>query len=140
MSFIGRARDFLLTASMALIVSVPTLAQAQGDRRAPPPPVDQGQLTAYAKAFVAIAQARAESQAELAKPANKTSEAQQELRENLRSAVTRIIRAHGLSEARYSQITFAVSSDTALRGNFEGELARLAAAKPPPEPGNGPPQ
>lgn len=89
--------------------------------------IAQEKMAAYAKAFVAIGSTRDAIQAELAAVANKTPEAQVELREKLRQETTRIIQENGMTEEEYKRITYVVSYDDAQRKSFEDAVAKLNA-------------
>lgn len=87
--------------------------------------VSAAELTSYARAFAEIASLRDEMQAQLARPVNKTQEAQAEIREHMRQRRLRIIQSHNLTEEAYARITFVVSTDDALREAFR-EAAKQA--------------
>jgi hypothetical protein len=103
----------------------PAAAQATAPRA--DSTVEDAQLTAYAKAFAAIAAARDRAHAELALPRNKTDQHQQELRDKLRQEVDRILQEQRLTPERYARITYVISSDAAQRKRFEEILARMTA-------------
>jgi hypothetical protein len=116
----------------SLLATLASPFPAQGQDRQPPRSPDPEELTRYARAFSAIGESRNQAQAELAKPANKTREAQQDLRDKLVAEIAKARKARGLTDERYEQITFLISADPALRKSFEEVLAQIAPEKKPP--------
>lgn len=112
---------FLLIAWTALVaVPAPVSAQDPGG-----PPISVETMTAYARAYIAVAAVRDSVQLQLAAPKNKTTEAQAELRGRLRARVGEIIREHAMTEDEYRRITYRLSTDPELRKAFEEIMAAL---------------
>ena len=89
------------------------------------------QLAVYAKAYGEIGKLRDQMQAELAELKNKKDEAQLQLHARMREEVARILSTHGLTEAGYNRITFAISADPETRRAFD-KLMGIAPPAPPP--------
>lgn len=89
--------------------------------------IDEARLTAYVKAFTAIAVARDSAQAALALPRNKKDEAQRDLREKLHQEIDQILKAQGMTAEQYARITYVIATDEHRRKSFEEILARLSA-------------
>jgi hypothetical protein len=118
-----------LAAVALLALAPPHLADAQ---QASPVTLSADQLLAFAKAHLAISEVRDKLQAELADPRLKKVEDQVKLREKLRAEVASALKEHKLTSAEFDRLTLQVSSDTALRAQFEAALASLTQKKPPP--------
>ncbi|MCI0432543.1 MAG: DUF4168 domain-containing protein [Gemmatimonadetes bacterium] len=110
-------------AAAAMLTIVPARLASQTPPDSATVTVDQ--LTAYARAWVAIGATRDDIQAQLAMAKNKTAEAQKALRDTLRARVAQLVREHGMSEAEYRRITFIVSTDAELRKQFEEIVEQL---------------
>lgn len=118
-----RSRSILLVVSLTLLgLIVPASGEAQQPE---PQPIDEEMLTTYARAYTQIGDARDEIQAELARTANKTADAQSELQTRLRERVAGILGEHGLTEEEYADITFLISVNEAQRQAFAAILERL---------------
>lgn len=89
--------------------------------------VDAATLTAYAKAYAAIALVRDSAHAAFALPKNKTDELQRELRDKLHQNIDQILKAQGITAEQYARITYVISTDDNRRKHFEEILARLGA-------------
>ncbi|MGH7694573.1 MAG: hypothetical protein ACRENH_06315 [Gemmatimonadaceae bacterium] len=89
--------------------------------------IDEARLTAYAKAFAAIALARDSAHAAFALPRNKTNEVQRDLREKLHKEIDQILKAQGITAEQYAHITYVIATDENRRKSFEEILARLTA-------------
>ena len=63
--------------------------------------------------------------AEMAHPRNKTAEGQQRLQEQLRTQVTRLMAAAGMTNDEFQRRRFEVSTDSTSRQLFDDEIARL---------------
>jgi hypothetical protein len=103
----------------------PSRARAQ-DQKADTT-IDEARLTAYAKAFAAIALARDSAHAAFALPRNKTNEVQRDLREKLHKEIDQILKAQGITAEQYAHITYVIATDENRRKSFEEILARLTA-------------
>ena len=126
-------REAIFAAFTALVVALGTVTPVtvQGQEARPDSVIDDARLTAYAKAFAAIANVRDDVSKELALPRNKTTEVQQELREKLRTQIEKILREQNLTQEEYARITHLISTDTARSKAFEEILARVAPKAPP---------
>jgi len=94
------------------------------------PLIPESQLQAYAAAHVEVQAVRDDLHAELSRLANKTDEAQEEIREAIRLRVIDILEAHGFTEERFEAITFVLSVDESQQQKFR----ELLAAGPSPRP------
>ena len=112
---------FLSLALLGLVA--PSHASAQQAA----PQVSDESLQTYAKTFIAVGRIRDEIQAELAKVANKTTEAQEALRETLRERIAETLTQNGLTTEEYDRITHLVSFDQDVRTKFD-EMVTAAAA------------
>jgi hypothetical protein len=106
------------SAWLALLFLLPLAASAQEL-----PQISESQMQAYAAAHLEIQSARNDLQAELARVANKTDEAQEEIRESIRLRVMDILEAHGFTEERFDAITFVLSVDELQQERFREILA-----------------
>jgi hypothetical protein len=96
------------------------------------PQIPESQLQAYAAAHLEIQTVRDDLHAELSRLANKTDEAQEEIRETIRLRVIDILEAQGFTEERFEAITFVLSVDEAQHQKFRELLA--AGPSSPPSP------
>jgi len=80
--------------------------------------------------------------AEMAHPRNKTAEGQQRLQEQLRTQVTRLMAAAGMTNDEFQRRRFEVSTDSTSRQLFDDEIARRTGVPvrtvPGAAPGAGP--
>lgn len=83
--------------------------------------------TNFAKAYMQITEITAELQAELALPENKSEDAQARVRESTRQRIQRVLEEHGLSETRYDELNFVVSTNDERRDAFMQLLEELRA-------------
>jgi hypothetical protein len=120
---------FIIPAVLVVSLSVPAHVLAR--QQATPPSMDREVLTTFAKAYVAIAQVRDQIQAELAKTANKTPQAQQELRDRLREQIGHVLHAHQLTEEEFQRRTYLVSTDDEQRRTFDEIIAQLTGQPTP---------
>jgi hypothetical protein len=88
--------------------------------------IDKARLTAYAKAFTAIAVARDSAHAALALPKNKKDEVQRDLRDKLHQEIDQILKAQGMTAEQYARITYVIATDEQRRKDFEEILARVS--------------
>jgi hypothetical protein len=89
------------------------------------------QLSAYARAFIAIGLVRDQIQAELALAKNKTPEGQADLREKLRKEIARVLQEHHLNDAEFKRITYLVSASTSKRKAFDELVAQITGVPTP---------
>lgn len=78
-----------------------------------------------AAVHVALLKLQDSLNAEMAHPRNKTAEGQQRLQEQLRTQVTGLVTAAGMSNDEFQRRRFAVSTDSSARQLFDAEIARL---------------
>ncbi len=83
--------------------------------------------TNFAKAYMEITEISAELQAELALPENKSEDAQARARESTRQRIQQVLQEHDLSETRYSQLNFVISTNDERRDAFTQLLEELSA-------------
>ena len=115
---------FVLCAAVLAALAAPVAAQSA-------PSMGRDELTAFAKIEVAIGQARDSVQAQLAQARNKTPQAQQQLRDKLRTQIDDILHHSGVSEDEYRRKTYLVSSDSILRKTFDSVLVKLTGVPTP---------
>lgn len=120
-----RSTVHLAWLSLLLLVPVPASGQEL-------PQIPESQMHAYVKAHVEIQSARDDLQAELARLANKTDEAQVEIRETFRHRVMDILETHGFTEERFDAITFVLSVDESQQERFRDLLASGPSSGPSP--------
>src|SRR5678816_2347599 len=126
----GRVR--LALALSSIVIAQPSLAQKTP--AAPPPPMSSAardDIVAFAKVSISVAQVRDSIQKQLAQPRNKTSQAQQQLREQLTSGVADVLHHAGMSEEEFRHKTYLVSTDSASRAVFDETVARMTGAPLP---------
>ena len=112
---------FLVTGLLALVAPSSALGQET-------PTVSDERLVTYAETFVEIGRLRDAMQAELARVANKTNQAQERLREELRLQIKEAIEEKGLTVEEYEQITHLISFDQERREKFDELVADAASA------------
>ena len=81
----------------------------------------------FAKAYMEITEISAGFQADLALPENKSEEAQTRLGESMREKIQQILQGHRLSEPRYFQLNFVISTNDERRDAFTQLLKELRA-------------
>ena len=86
-------------------------------------------MEAFAAAHVEVAALRTKVQAELAEPKSKKPEVQASLRDKLQLNTERILKQHGLTESEFARLTRLVSTDDALRKQFEEAIAKLTVGR-----------
>jgi hypothetical protein len=122
-----RRASKLALALVAVALTLPVALPAQEQHSH----ITQDQLALFAKVHTAIAARRDQAQAELAQPKNKKQEAQEQLHQQLRLDVAKIIKDHGLTEEQYRRMTYVVSTDPEIRKSFD-LLIGIAPPAPPP--------
>lgn len=121
-------RHLLATLAAALFAaSLPASADAQSS---PPVTAQPGQMTAYAKAWIAVNDVRDKAYAELAEPRNKKVEDQNRIRTRLKEDITAALTAQGLTQKQFDEMTQLVSADEERRKAFDAAVAELTAKKP----------
>ena len=91
------------------------------------PSASDDEWTNFAKAYMEITEISAELQAELALPENKSEDAQVRTRESTRQRIQQVLQEHDLSESRYSQLNFVISTNNERRDAFTQLLEELRA-------------
>ncbi|MBL8959013.1 MAG: DUF4168 domain-containing protein [Gemmatimonadetes bacterium] len=118
---------------LCLTVVSPGLAPSPADAQASAVVTAQpDSMTAFAKAWVAVAEIRDKAHAEMANPRTKKLEDQARLREQLRKDIAAALKAHGLTQQAFDRLTTLVSSDDNQRKAFEAMVADLTSKKPAP--------
>ena len=95
------------------------------------PALSREEVTAVARAHVAITAARDSNNVLRAKSGNKKEEAQQQLQNQLRAEIDEILRHVGLTDTEYQRRSFIVSSDTASRRIFDSVVVAVTGAPLP---------
>ena len=120
----------------ATAIALPTMSLAQPLASQPPTAVSvnaglvsASALDAFAAAHVEVAALRGKAQAELAEPRSKKAEVQILVRAKLQDGTLRALKAHNLTEAEFARLTRLVSTDDALRKQFDEAVARLSAGR-----------
>ena len=120
----------LTTIVLGFLVSMFSLAPAAselGQETREAPSASDDEWANFAKAYLEITEISAEFQAELALPENKSEEAQTRVRESMRQKIQQVLQARGLSETRYSQMNFVISTNDERRDAFTQLLEELRA-------------
>jgi hypothetical protein len=81
----------------------------------------------FARAHAALTTLRERADAEYADPKNKKPEVLAELRTKSRAERERVLKAQGLTEATYGELTRRISTDDAARLAFEAALTKGTA-------------
>ena len=95
------------------------------------PALSREEITALARAQVAIVAARDSMNVQRAKQANKTAQAQQQLNDQLRTQIGDILQHVGLTDIEYQRRTFLISSDSASRRIFDSVVVAVTGAPLP---------
>jgi hypothetical protein len=115
-----RSRSILSPAfSAAIVLALSAVCAPVRAQEQPPPQLSVEQLTAYAKAYIALTVVHEEFAAQLADARNKTAEAQETLRRSLEERVARVIQEHGMTATEHRRITYIISVDAEQRAAFE---------------------
>jgi len=94
---------------------------------AAPHPDSVAAMMPFARAHAALTTLRERADAEYADPKNKKPEVLAELRTKSRAERERVLKAQGLTEASYGELTRRISSDDAARLAFEAALTKVTA-------------
>jgi hypothetical protein len=113
----GQAAPPPASAPVATPVATPVVA--------PPNPDSVAAMMPFARAHAALTTLRERADAEYADPKNKKPEVLAELRLKYRTERDRLLKAQGLAEASYGELTRRISSDDAARRAFEAALAKV---------------
>ena len=92
---------------------------------AAPHPDSVAAMMPFARTHAALNTLRERADAEYAEPKNKKPEVLAELRAKYRAERERLLKAQGLTEASYGELTRRISSDDAARLAFEAALAKV---------------
>ena len=114
---------------LGFLVSMFSLASpvsVLGQEREEVPISSDDEWVNFAKAYMEITEITAGFQAELALPENKSEEAQTRLAESMRQKIQQVLQGHGLSEARYFQLNFVISTNDERRDAFTQLLEELS--------------
>lgn len=120
----------LTTIVLGFLVSMFSLAPAAselGQETREAPSASDDEWANFAKAYLEITEISAEFQAELALPENKSEDAQVRTRESTRQRIQQVLQEHDLSESRYSQLNFVISTNNERRDAFTQLLEELSA-------------
>ena len=112
------ARGALLACALASGASAGAAAQEA--------PLDDEQLTRFARAYVATSAAKEEFHASIARVHDQ--EGRIRARQEMEAELVRILAEHYLTEQTYVEITLLVSVNAEARARFEATLRRLAEA------------
>ena len=116
--------SFLALALFALVMPARVLGQEQASQ------VGDDRLALFAKTYLEVGKARDQIHAELAKVRNKTTEAQEALRVQMREKIAEILQQNGMTEEEFKNITHIVSFDQERREKFEELMTAAANAAP----------
>ena len=94
---------------------------------AAPHPDSVAAMLPFARAHAALNTLRERADAEYAEPKNKKPEVLAELRGKYRAERARLLKARGLTEASFGELTRRISGDDAARLAFEAALAKATA-------------
>jgi hypothetical protein len=131
---IKRLSDPFLRRALALLIVGAATAGAQQTHAGHGPSaaaLSRDEITALARAQVAIVAARDSMNVQRAKQANKTAQAQEQLQAQFRAQVTDILQHVGLTEVEYQRRTFLISSDSASRRIFDSVVVAVTGAPLP---------
>lgn len=116
---------WMVCAAMVLTPADKVLGQASDTSGAP----SAAALETFVKAHLAVAAFRGQLQAELAEPKNKKPELQMQLHEKLQAGTKRLLDQHELSATEFSRLTRLVSTNDAVRKDFDAAVARLSGGR-----------
>ncbi len=97
-----------------------------GSARIAPPTLTRAEISELAKTQFAITKVQDSSNVQLAKPANKKPDVQDQLREKRLAQIAEILHHNGLTDAEYRRRTFLVSVDTGARRVFDSVYVVLS--------------
>ena len=98
-----------------------------GQERREVPSASDDEWVNFAKAYMEITKVTVGFQAELALPENKSEEAQTRLAKSMRQKIQQVLQDHDLSEPRYFQLNFVISTNDEQRDAFTQLLEELSA-------------
>ena len=123
------ARRLVLAALALGATAIPVAAAAQ---QPPEPDLGEAALTRFARAHLAIGQARDDYHGRIGRLHEE--QARQQARQELDQRIAEILESEGLTRDAYDRLILIVSTDPETRARFEEILATLA---PPGGPGGG---
>ena len=98
-----------------------------GQERREVPSASDDEWGNFAKAYMEITKVSVGFQAELALPENKSEEAQTRLAKSMRQKIQQVLQDHDLTEPRYFQLNFVISTNDEQRDAFTQLLEELSA-------------
>jgi hypothetical protein len=117
---------------LACAVASSAVAQQQGaahaSHGAAAPQLSREEIATLARVQAAIVATRDSLNIQLAKSGNKTTKAQTELQDTLRTKIAAIMVKHGVSDAEYRRRTFLVSTDTTFRRLYDSAVVVVTGA------------
>ncbi len=122
---------FALTAAFACALSLPVAANAQSAAQPAQRRLTSEEVKSLAKVQAAILIVLDSVDKELSAQKNKKVETQEELRENMRTQVSAILKKNSLTDSAFQRRRFMVSSDIESRKMFDSTLAVLTGAPLP---------
>jgi hypothetical protein len=129
---IHRARRApLLLATLLTSVSPVLWAQGTTGQSGGAQAVTPADVRLLAEVHVTLSAVHDSADARAAQARNKTRDAQGELAQQKREAVTQVLSARGLTEERFQRLRYAVSTDASLRTTFDSVVAVLTGAPTP---------
>ena len=117
----------IVLGSLVCLFALAPPAALLGQESGAIPSASDDEWTNFARAYQEITDISAEFQADLALPENKSQEARTRVRESMHQRVEQALHGHGLTEARYSQLNFVISTDDERRDLFTRLLEELSA-------------
>ncbi len=120
----------LLLASLTTAALAAFAAHRADAQTSPAATTQADQMTAYARAWIAVNEIRDKAYAELAEPRNKKIEDQSRIRARLKDDIAAALKTHGLSQKQFDEYTQLVSSNDERRKEFDAAVTQLTAKKP----------
>lgn len=117
----------ILLGSLVSMFALAPPASLLGQESGVIPRASDDEWANFAKAYMEITEISAEFQADLALPENKSQEARTRVRESMHQKVEQALQGYGLTEARYSQLNFVISTNGERRDVFTQLLEDLSA-------------
>jgi len=118
--------------ALALPLASPSQGQVQpAQAQNAAVPAGREDIIAFAKVHVAVGQIRDSIQSQLAQPRNNSAEAQQQLRDQLRTKIADALHHAGMTDEEFRRKTFIVSTDSGARRTFDVVVAQLTGVPTP---------
>lgn len=124
----------MIRKSVILALAFATSTTAAAAQQAPAPAVGATEIAALARTEAAIAKVRDSVNAQLAMPRNKTSSAQQALRDKLLVQTEDVLKKNGLTDAEYRLRTYVVSTDNNARRIYDSVMVIVTGTPLPGMP------